>query len=151
MTALAIVLTGLLIALNAFFVVAEYALVRTRRARLEQDVEEGKRGASLALHQIDEINDYVSTIQVGITLTAIANRILRLLGTDPETLSDDDTTPEELKLIISQARAGGALDPGEAGMLSGVFHLHEQEARQVMTPTPAVVTIDISDDVETAL
>jgi CBS domain containing-hemolysin-like protein len=36
-------------------------------------------------------------------------------------------------------------------MLTGVFHLHEQEARQVMTPIPAVVTIDISEDVETAL
>src|SRR4051794_11902664 len=84
-------------------------------------------------------------------LTAIANRILRLLGTDPETLSEEDTSPEELKLLISQARAGGALDAGEAGMLSGVFHLHEQEARQVMTPYPAVVTVDISEDVETAL
>jgi CBS domain containing-hemolysin-like protein len=36
-------------------------------------------------------------------------------------------------------------------MLSGVFHLHEQEARQVMTPIPAVVTVDISEDSETAL
>ena len=36
-------------------------------------------------------------------------------------------------------------------MLTGVFHLHEQEARQVMTPIPAVVTVDISEDVETAL
>ena len=36
-------------------------------------------------------------------------------------------------------------------MLSGVFHLHEQEARQVMTPIPAVVTVDLSEDVETAL
>ncbi len=36
-------------------------------------------------------------------------------------------------------------------MLTGVFHLHEQEARQVMTPSPAVVTIDVSRDVETAL
>src|SRR4051812_1445209 len=36
-------------------------------------------------------------------------------------------------------------------MLSGVFHLHEQEARQVMTPIPAVVTVDIAEDVETAL
>jgi len=36
-------------------------------------------------------------------------------------------------------------------MLTGVFHLHEQEARQVMTPIPAVITIDISQDVETAL
>src|SRR3954468_3866031 len=71
MTALAIVLTGLLIALNGFFVIAEYALVRTRRARLEQDAEEGKRGAKQALHQIDEINEYVSTIQVGITMASI--------------------------------------------------------------------------------
>ena len=30
-------------------------------------------------------------------------------------------------------------------MLTGVFHLHEQEARQVMTPIPAVVTVDIRD------
>jgi len=36
-------------------------------------------------------------------------------------------------------------------MLTGVFHLHEQEARQVMTPFPAVVTVDTSEDVETAL
>ena len=36
-------------------------------------------------------------------------------------------------------------------MLGGVFHLHEQEAREVMTPIPAVVTVDASDDVETAL
>ena len=31
-------------------------------------------------------------------------------------------------------------------MLAGVFHLHEQEAREVMTPIPAVVTVDASDD-----
>src|SRR3954454_12447757 len=238
MTALLIVLTALLVALNGFFVIAEYALVRSRRARLESDAEDGLRGSALAVHQIDEINEYVSTIQVGITLasigigalgepafahlferwlggplshvasvvlaavlayliitsahivagelvpkyyaighaegvarrvarplewfrklftpfsavlTAVANRILRLMGVDPDTIGEEDTTPEELKLLISQARAGGALDPGEAGMLSGVFHLHEQEARQVMTPIPAVVTVDIAEDVETAL
>jgi CBS domain containing-hemolysin-like protein len=36
-------------------------------------------------------------------------------------------------------------------MLSGVFHLHEQEAREVMTPIPAVVTVDSSDTVADAL
>ena len=36
-------------------------------------------------------------------------------------------------------------------MLTGVFHLHEQQARQVMSPAPAVVTVDTSEDVETAL
>ena len=238
MTALQLSLTALLLALNAFFVIAEYALVRARKAKLEQEASKGRKGAALAVHQIEDINESVSTIQVGITaasigigalgeptiahmlepvlgdplshgasvvisvviayliitslhivagelvpkyvaiahaegvavrtarplewcrrlfapfsavLTAVANWILRRLGIDPETLAEDDTTPEELKLLISQARAGGVLDPGEAGMLSGVFHLHEQEARQVMTPIPAVVTVDISEDVETAL
>lgn len=35
-------------------------------------------------------------------------------------------------------------------MLSGVFELHEQHARQVMTPIPRVVTVDISADAQTA-
>ena len=64
---------------------------------------------------------------------------------------EEGSTPKELRALIAQARAGGKLDPGEAGMLHGVFHLHEQEARQVMTPIPAVVTVDVSEDVETAL
>ena len=64
---------------------------------------------------------------------------------------EEGGTPEELQVLIAQALAGGKLDPGEAGMLTGVFHLHEQEARQVMTPIPAVITVDTSEDVETAL
>jgi CBS domain containing-hemolysin-like protein len=54
-------------------------------------------------------------------------------------------------MLIARGISGGTLDPGEAGMLSGVFHLHEQEARQVMTPIPAVVTVDVAEDVQTAL
>ena len=33
--------------------------------------DEGLRGAALALHEIDEIGDYISTVQVGITMTSI--------------------------------------------------------------------------------
>ena len=54
-------------------------------------------------------------------------------------------------MLIQESLTGGKLDPGEAGMLTGVFHLHEQQARQVMTPAPAVITVDTSEDVETAL
>ena len=46
---------------------------------------------------------------------------------------------------------GGDLDPGEAVMLRGVFHLHEQEAREVMTPIPAVVTADVTSTTAAAL
>ncbi len=72
MTALFIILTGLLVLVNAFFVIAEYALVRSRRERLEAMADEGKRGARLALQQIDEIGDYISACQVGITMASIA-------------------------------------------------------------------------------
>jgi CBS domain containing-hemolysin-like protein len=86
-----------------------------------------------------------------IVLTGASNQILRWIGIDPDRVSEEGSTPEELKALIAQSMGGGTLDPGEAGMLSGVFHLHEQEARQVMTPIPAVVTVDTSEDVETAL
>ncbi len=84
-------------------------------------------------------------------LNSASNGILRLVGVDPRAEFEDISSSEDLKLIIARSTRGGKLDPGEAGMLSGVFHLHEQEARQVMTPIPAVVTVDISDTVETAL
>ena len=45
MKALFIILTGLLVLVNAFFVIAEYALVRSSRPRLEAMADEGLRGA----------------------------------------------------------------------------------------------------------
>jgi CBS domain containing-hemolysin-like protein len=83
-------------------------------------------------------------------LSAISNWIVRLFGVDPKDLEEHHTA-EDLKQIIDSSSEGGSLDPGEAGMLGGVFHLHEQAAREVMTPIPAVVTVDANDTVETAL
>jgi CBS domain containing-hemolysin-like protein len=236
--ALLLLATGLLVLGNAFFVIAEYALVRSRRSRLEALAEEGARGAARALEQLDNIGDYISACQIGITftsigigalgpstivellapkhgglfahtagvligvgivaylvvtsahitigelvpklyaiqhaegvarriarplgffrvlfhpfvvvLTAASNRILRMLGTDPEA-EPEGGTPDELKRVIAHSQTGGQLDAGEANMLTGVFHLHEQEARQVMTPIPAVVTVDVTQSVEDAL
>jgi CBS domain containing-hemolysin-like protein len=84
-------------------------------------------------------------------LNGASNGILRGLRINPDAEFEDGGSPGELRVLIAQSRAGGKLDIGEAGMLEGVFHLHEQEARQVMTPIPAVVTVDLSEDVETAL
>ena len=84
-------------------------------------------------------------------LNSASNAILRLIGVDPRAEFDEASSSEDLKLLIAQSAHGGKLDPGEAGMLSGVFHLHEQQARQVMTPIPAVVTVDVAENVETAL
>ena len=76
----------------------------------------------------------------------LVQRVLRIDVEDVE-----ETSPEELRLIIARGAKQGGLDPGEAGHLAGVFHLHEQEAREVMTPIPAVVTVDADETVEAAL
>jgi CBS domain containing-hemolysin-like protein len=231
-----LIIAALLVAINAFFVIAEYALVRSRRARLEVLREDGAKGATLALKQLGSVNEYISAVQIGVTvtsigigalaqpalaaalkdvvggtlsngvsialetlafvliasvqlvagemvpkfyaidraeavarrvarplqafsvlfrpfivaLTAVADRVLRLLGVDMNEERRGGSS-DELKRLIAESHAGGQIDQGEAGMLTGVFHLHEQEARQVMTPAPAVVTVDVSQDVETAL
>jgi len=77
----------------------------------------------------------------------VVKRILRI---DVESDSEA-ATAEELRVLIGRGERYGELDPNEADMLEGVFHLHEQEARQVMTPTPALVTVNSTDTVETGL
>jgi CBS domain containing-hemolysin-like protein len=84
-------------------------------------------------------------------LNSTSNAILKLVGVNPEEGFEEATRSEDLKMLIARGVRGGTLDPGEAVMLSGVFHLHEQQARNVMTPIPAVVTVDVSEDVQTAL
>jgi CBS domain containing-hemolysin-like protein len=85
-----------------------------------------------------------------IVLDASSRSLLRMLGTDPDA-EPEGGTPDELKRIIAESHTGGQIDLGEANMLTGVFHLHEQEARQVMTPIPAVVTVDVAETTEAAL
>ena len=236
MTAVFLVLLFVLIAVNGVFVAAEFALVRSRRSRIEQLASEGSRGAGSVIDQLERIDEYLAACQLGITMASIgigflgepaiaelvepifgdlshgvavaisvaiayalvttlhvvvgeqapkyfaiarpedsaralaaplrwfrrvsapltvaltwmSNGLVRLFGVRPGELSDQPTT-EDLKVLISQTAVGGDLDPGEAVMLRGVFHLHEQEAREVMTPIPAVVTVDYSSNVSDAL
>src|SRR3954447_23198250 len=60
-----------LIFMNAFFVAAEYALVRSRRDRLEALKQDNVRGAALAESQVERIDEYIAACQVGITLASI--------------------------------------------------------------------------------
>jgi CBS domain containing-hemolysin-like protein len=86
-----------------------------------------------------------------VALNGASNWVLRRIGINTGGEFEEGGSPEELKQIIAQSLVGGHIDPGEATMLTGVFHLHEQQARQVMTPAPALVTVDVSEDVEVGL
>src|ERR1700710_32871 len=64
-----LVLGLVLVALNGFFVAAEFALVKVRPTQLEP--LEGKR-ARLARHMLRHLDAYLSATQLGITLASLA-------------------------------------------------------------------------------
>jgi putative hemolysin len=69
---LEIVAVLLLVAGNAFFVAAEYALVTARRTRLLELSGEGNRRARMALRIMDDPVRFIGTVQLGITAFSIA-------------------------------------------------------------------------------
>lgn len=69
---LKIVGVGLLVAANAFFVAAEFALVAVRRTRLLPLAADGSRRAATALRLVDDLDETISATQFGITLASLA-------------------------------------------------------------------------------
>jgi CBS domain containing-hemolysin-like protein len=222
----------LLVAANAFFVAAEFALVAVRRSRIDQLVAEGNRSAAVVQRALGELDRYISGTQLGITLASLAlgwigepaiavlvdaalnaigvplpsgvvhsgaailvafsvvtflhivfgelmpksvalirpegvslwvtrplivfsnvmspviallqgtaNRLLRLLGVEPASEGAHVHSPEELRLLVMQARAHGTLDESDSAMLAGVFDFHNKKAWDVMRPRTDVAAI----------
>lgn len=71
-TALSLILVVFFLFMNAFFVVAEFALVRVRKTQLQIAADEGKAGAKAALRIANNVNSYLSACQLGITLASLA-------------------------------------------------------------------------------
>jgi CBS domain containing-hemolysin-like protein len=68
---LGVVLTVLLLAANAFFVGAEFALISARRDRLEALAEQGKRSAVTVIRAGENLPQMLAGAQLGITTCSI--------------------------------------------------------------------------------
>lgn len=62
-----------LVVVNAFFVAAEYALVRVRRTRMEALAAQGSSMARVVLHGLNHLPRYIAGVQVGITFAGLAS------------------------------------------------------------------------------
>ncbi|GJG85370.1 membrane protein [Gemmatimonadetes bacterium T265] len=236
---------ALLIALNAFFVAAEFALVGVRRSRIDQLAEEGDRSAQLVQRILGRLDVYISSAQLGITLASLGlgwigeqtfaliidagfaalgwiapaaathtlaatvaayvvltglhitigeqtpksaaivqaetvarfvarpllvfttvmgpfirvlnganNALLRTLRLPAVTEQSHVHSPEELRMLVMQARAHGTLDESDSAMLAGVFDFHDKRAYDVMRPRTEVAALDVDateDEVWAAL
>lgn len=70
--ALSLLLVLFFLLMNAFFVVAEFSLVRVRRSQIELLAEERRPGAKNAKLIAENVNAYLSACQLGITLASLA-------------------------------------------------------------------------------
>jgi CBS domain containing-hemolysin-like protein len=61
----------LLVAINGFFVAAEFAYVGVRRSRIEALAAEGSKSAQRLLNLLNNLNAYLSAAQLGITLASL--------------------------------------------------------------------------------
>ena len=61
-----------LLFVNAFFVAAEFSLVKVRKTRLEQLCNEGNSNAKKALKLVNDVNRMLAAAQLGVTIASIA-------------------------------------------------------------------------------
>jgi len=226
---------ALLIVANAFFVAAEFALVGARRSRIDQQADAGDRGAKRVQQILKQLDLYISSAQLGITLASLAlgfigeatlavliDRVLGAFGMDIPSAATHTTasiitayvlltflhitlgeqtpksiaivsaeklarwtslplilftrlmmpfiwvlntvnnallkligvprvtetghlvhSPEELRLLVVQARLHGTLDESDSAMIAGVFDFHEKRARDVMRPRTDIIALSI--------
>lgn len=66
-----LLLAVLLLLLNAFFVLAEFAAVRLRTTRTRELVKEGAKRAAIVEHVQTRLDEYLSVCQLGITFASI--------------------------------------------------------------------------------
>jgi CBS domain containing-hemolysin-like protein len=229
-----LVVVIVLVLANAFFVAAEFALVGSRRSKIDQMASQGDRLAKAAQTALKDPDRYISATQLGITLASLglgwigepalaglvdrflglfgvtppaaavhtaagvitafviitflhivfgelapksvalikpeavsrtlalplmvfarvmspaitvlngtANWLMRRLGVQPQSEAQHVHSPEELRLLVMQARAHGTLDETDSAMLAGVFDFHEKKAYDVMRPRTDVAALDI--------
>lgn len=238
-----------LVAINAYFVATEFALVAVRRTRIEQRLRGGDQRARHVAWALDHPDDYISAAQLGITVASIAigyiaedsihalilpyltrihlvvpflgnpvitghivaivitliivtylhvvlgeqvpkmiaiqkaeaialwttrptiiigkifrplikvmsgsaSGIMRMFGLEPTGVHSIAHSPEEIRMLVEQSGQEGEIEAEQEQMIHGVFEFPEIMAREIMTPRPDVIALEVSanlDEVVTLL
>lgn len=92
--------------MNAFFVIAEFALVKVRKSRIEVLAATGGVGARYAQKVVNNLNMYLSACQLGITLASLAlgwigePAISQLIGPILEQFNISENNVETISIIV---------------------------------------------------
>ncbi len=231
-----------LVAINAYFVATEFALVAVRRTRIEQRLRGGDKRAKFVSDALDHPDDFISAAQLGITVSSIAigyiaedsihalivpylhainfnvpyidasvtghvvstlitliivtylhvvlgeqvpkmiaiqkaefvslwttrptqivgkvfrpfikimsgsaAGIMRIFGLEPTGVHSVAHSPEEIRMLIEQSHQEGEIEAEQEQMIHGVFEFPEILAREIMTPRPDIIALDIATSMD---
>jgi putative hemolysin len=234
---LKIAMVVVLVAINAYFVATEFALVAVRRTRIEQRLRGGDKRARYVAQALDHPDDFISAAQLGITVASIgigyiaedtihvlilpylqaihlnipglnasltghvistiltlmlvtylhvvlgeqvpkmiaiqkaepislwttrptqvvgiifrpfikvmsgsAAGIMRMFGMQPTGVHSVAHSPEEIRMLIEQSQQEGEIEAEQEQMIHGVFEFPETLAREIMTPRPDIVALEV--------
>ena len=160
-----------LILMNGLLAMLEMALVSARKSRLEQLADEGSSKAAYILKLAQEPTEFLSTVQIGITLVGIGTGVysfagfikviitafkpltvflsvstrflLKALGLKPS--DEPPVTEEEVRVLLEQGRLHGVFNVGEQKMIENVFELDDLRVSEIMTPRTKITWLDVND------
>ena len=102
-----LLLVAILILMTAFFVAAEFAIVKIRSSRIDYLIESGNKRAVHAKKLLDNLDGYLSACQLGITVTALGlgwlgePTVMRLLSPLFNELALNETVASVLSFVIA--------------------------------------------------
>ena len=67
-------------------------------------------------------------------LNGLANRLLRLLGTEPASETEPAHTEDEIRLLVKESNKSGHIDNTELALVHNVFDFGDTTAREIMIP-----------------
>jgi CBS domain containing-hemolysin-like protein len=164
-TTWAILVSVLLLAGNAFFVAAEFALVASKRYRLEHAAAGGSRAARAALDGSRELSLMLAGAQLGITLCSggllalpvrafarvvrpglsvlngLANLVLKVVGVHAVDQLAQAHGPQEMNILLERSEAEGSIGAEQAALLTSMLRLQEKTVGDVLIPDDQLVTV----------
>ncbi|MEU6084644.1 hemolysin family protein [Streptomyces sp. NPDC047108] len=111
MTALQLLIGGLTLLTNAFFVGAEFALIAVRRSQIEPGAHQGDRRARTVLWGLEHLSAVMATAQLGITVSSLVlgavaePAIAHLLEPPSEALGVPDALVHPIAFVIALTAA----------------------------------------------
>ncbi|HET9439188.1 MAG TPA: hemolysin family protein [Longimicrobiales bacterium] len=84
-------------------------------------------------------------------MSGSAKAIMRIFGMQPTGVHSVAHSPEEIRMLVEQSQQEGEIEAEQEQMIHGVFEFPEILAREIMTPRPDIVALDVSSTMDEVL